>query len=204
MSKDGGEELFKRALAALRADGLLLKADGVLPSLTTMANGAPVKGSWWSHPKSGAIFRALERLAEHPELVLTKLVAGKDCFVHRRLWPELLAVASDPDPERLDGLPASARALLERLKREGVLEGSALGAGRAPREAVKALELRLLALSSEHHSFKGAHVKRLESWERWGRRSGVKAASVPAARSAFESLLESPRWPWPWPEPAEA
>jgi hypothetical protein len=51
-----------------------------------------LRRSWWSHSKGKEIFRALDALPED-QVVSTKLVGGKVTLIHRRLWPELLAVA---------------------------------------------------------------------------------------------------------------
>ena len=80
--------------AALARWGLLLLSDARYPSLASVIAGAPVRGSWWGHPKGRAIFNAscaLERDAEAP-----KLVNGKVTFVHRRLWPALAGAGLGP------------------------------------------------------------------------------------------------------------
>src|SRR5690242_21492457 len=80
-------------LAALARHGLLLKQDKRLPSAVTLLAGEPLASSWWSHPQGRLIFRVLTALADHPDVLVTKLLDGKDTFVHRPLWPALLAAA---------------------------------------------------------------------------------------------------------------
>lgn len=163
--------LYARAWARLKADGVLLKADAQRPSVTTLAAGRPVAGSWWAHPKAHAIFAVLERLADHPDVLVAKLVDGKDTFVHRRLWPELLAKARAASR---DGLSALERRILAAVEKAGALDASELSLPGVPAKAraaaVKALQARLLLHAEEYHSPSGAHRKRLESWEHWAQR----------------------------------
>ena len=56
--------------------------------------GEPVRGSWWGHPKGHDIFAACQHLLQHPDATTAKLVSGKVTYVHRELWPSLLAVAT--------------------------------------------------------------------------------------------------------------
>ena len=68
----------------LRQRGLLMAADRVLPSVVTLVAGQPIRGSWWAHPSSRAIFGATSALASHPDAIALPLVSGKVTFVHRR------------------------------------------------------------------------------------------------------------------------
>ena len=61
--------------------GLLLVTDPVLPSVAGIVAREPVKGSWWSHPASLAIFAVLDRLDDAEDTLLVKLVSGKQTFV---------------------------------------------------------------------------------------------------------------------------
>jgi hypothetical protein len=89
-------------MAALVDHGMLLEsARGPLPSVAEMVAGEPIRGSWWGHPASHAIFDALNSLAESPDVVRTRLVNGKVTLVHRRLWPALARVADRFPPERV-------------------------------------------------------------------------------------------------------
>jgi hypothetical protein len=75
----------------------------LVPSLAQEIAGAPIRGSWWAHPKSHAIFRALSAAARSTDIVFTRLVDDKRTLVHARLWPALaaLAKAGRIDPARL-------------------------------------------------------------------------------------------------------
>ncbi|MEK6373275.1 MAG: hypothetical protein AABO58_11330 [Acidobacteriota bacterium] len=80
-------------LDAIAEHGLLLLQDKKLANVVTFMTGERVKGSWWSHPRAQDIFNALEALPED-QVIATKLVGGKVTFVHRSLWPDLLAVVT--------------------------------------------------------------------------------------------------------------
>ncbi len=80
-------------LEAIAEHGLLLLQDKKLANVVTLMTGERVKGSWWAHRRAHEIFRALEALPED-QVIATKLVGGKVTFVHRSLWPDLLAVAT--------------------------------------------------------------------------------------------------------------
>jgi hypothetical protein len=89
-------------MAVLREHGMLLEAArGPLPNVAELIAGEPIRGSWWSHRASHAIFAAINRLAESPDVVRTRLVNGKVTLIHRRLWPALVRLADRLPTERL-------------------------------------------------------------------------------------------------------
>src|SRR5262249_39362721 len=63
--------------------------------------GGPIRGSWWSHPKSRAIFRVLRAVNDSPDILVCRFVGGKITFVHRRLWPALVRLAKRFPTERI-------------------------------------------------------------------------------------------------------
>jgi hypothetical protein len=96
---------MKSAAATLRFlanEGIVLQSaqHPAFATLTTAIVGARIRGSWWAHPKSREIFRVLSEVYESPDVVATRLVAGKVTLIHRRLWPalETLANAGEIDP----------------------------------------------------------------------------------------------------------
>jgi hypothetical protein len=92
-------------LARLEAEGVLLEsARGPVPSVAELVVGEPIRGSWWAHPGSHAIFERINELADHPDVVRTRLLGGKVTLVHRRLWPALVVLADRFPPERLAAL----------------------------------------------------------------------------------------------------
>jgi hypothetical protein len=174
---------------ALQDRGLLLASDATLPSVATIVAGAPVPGSWWAHPKAHAIFAALSALSCHPDAIAVPLVSGKVTFVHRRLWPALVAVACARERWQTAGLSPQARALLKRIETSGELQASG--------DAARELARRLLVRSEDVHTDKGSHAKRVEQWDRWAQRVEVKPLKdVVDARRAIEeaaAALTSPR-----------
>src|SRR5262249_27445523 len=81
----------KEAIAYVRKHGVVLaSAKGPVPRLTEAIVGEPIKGSWWRHPKSHAIFTILNKVSDSEDVLVCRLVKGKVTFVHRRLWPALV------------------------------------------------------------------------------------------------------------------
>lgn len=83
------------ALAFVERHGVVLQAArGAVPSLAEAVAGERIRGSWWGHPKGRDIFRAAEAVCASPDVLVCKLVDGKISYVHRRLWPALVKLAS--------------------------------------------------------------------------------------------------------------
>ena len=171
-------------LSRLNDDGLLMLQDPALPSVATLVAGQPVRGSWWAHPRSHAIFRLLGQLAEHPDVLAVKLVSGKVTFLPCRYWPALLAVATAREPWQMDGLSKPAVALL----READFGVSPLAAG----AAAKQLEQRLLVHGQQVHTESGEHRTRLERWQSWAERVSCPARlSAVEGKQRLEKLVDS-------------
>lgn len=99
---DGAE-----VMAVLVEEGMLLEsARGPLPNVAQLVAGEPITGSWWSHPKSHAIFAVINTLADDPDVVRLRLVRKKVTLVHSHLWPAL-ARLEDRFP------PAALAAIIE-------------------------------------------------------------------------------------------
>ena len=169
-------------LRTLKERKLLLASDAVLPSVATLVAGEPVRGSWWGHPKSHAIFAAITVLSRDPHVLAVPLIAGKVTFIHRELWPAVLTIGLARERWQTQGLSTPARRLLERVRKSGELEASG--------DAVREIERRLLACSQEIHTDRGSHAKRVESWERWAARKDVSPlADVAEAKRLFEQAV---------------
>ena len=85
----------KQGLAFVKRHGVVLQAArGPVPSLAEAIAGGPIRGSWWGHPKGHEIFRVAEAISESDDVLVCKLVDGKITYVHRRLWPALIRLAS--------------------------------------------------------------------------------------------------------------
>jgi hypothetical protein len=179
----------ERVHAALVREGLLLLSDARLPSIATLVAGAPVRGSWWAHPAGRDIYRISEALADHPDVLVSRLVSGKVTYVHRRLWPPLLAVARAREPWQTKPLSRTARSLLLRVARAGSVRTDRI-AGRAERlaDAARELEDGLLVHTEWIHTERGAHARVLHSWKAWARRRG---RATGAARRPSEDLLRA-------------
>jgi hypothetical protein len=90
------------ALDFVRRHGVVLaSAKGPLPRLSEAIVGAPVSGSWWSHPQSHRIYALLGAVCESEQVLVCRLVNGKITLVHRRLWPSLVRLADAFAPEQL-------------------------------------------------------------------------------------------------------
>jgi len=136
-----------QALAFIRKHGVVLEAaHGPVPSLAEAVAGEPVRGNWWSHPKSHEIFAVTRAIRDSSEVLVCRLVEGKVTFVHRRVWPALFRVASRLPLGHLskvcevhtrlghhvskevpfpDWVPAGVRAAAGRLSEEAALEAFA-------------------------------------------------------------------------------
>ena len=90
------------AVEFIRQHGVVLaSARGPAPCLAEAIAGSPIKGSWWAHPDGHRIFAIFEQLADSPDILTCRLVEGKVTFVHRRLWPALVRLASQLQPDRI-------------------------------------------------------------------------------------------------------
>jgi hypothetical protein len=194
----GGKESveFRQVIEELQTFGFLLLSDAALPSVASLVAREPIRGSWWGHPRSHAIFQVTEQLADHPDVIAIKLISGKVTYVHRSLWPALYSVAVAREPWQLDGLSPAAQSLLSKVMQEGVVRTDQLPESRGAKskvlkEAVLELERNLLTYSEEVHTETGAHEKALDSWEGWAERVGLRhrKMSVERAKKGLEQRL---------------
>jgi hypothetical protein len=95
----------RQALAFVRKHGVVLEAArGPVPSLAEAIAGAPIRGHWWTHPKSRAIFAVTRAMRDRNDVLVCRAVLGKITFVHRRLWPALVRLADRVPSARLSWL----------------------------------------------------------------------------------------------------
>jgi len=183
---------------------LLLLSDPKRKNAIQILTGAFPRGSWWSHPDANRIYDILQTVERHPDVLQAKLLAGKVTFIHRRLWPALLAVASAREGWQMEGLSPGAEKMLVAL--EAIpgpqAEGAVEPVEPPSRTAIKELEARLLARSESVHSSSGKHVTRLESLTAWARRVGCAPAPSLAqsklALAAAAAQLGPPPTALPW------
>ncbi len=197
----------------LEKGGLLLLTDVDLPSVAGLVAGEPVRGSWWGHARGQEIFAVSEKLADHSDVTSVKLVKNKVTFVHRRLWPALVAVGISRADWQLERLSRAALSFLERVEREGPVRSDLVkhvkgvrGSSRKVGELVRDLEKRLLLHSEPVHTESGAHAKSLESWGHWAARVDLggtmtsakegKTVLETAARALCGHSSAAPRLPW--------
>lgn len=136
------------------------------------------------------IFDVNERLEDHPDVLITKLVSDKVTFVHRKLWPDILAIAAAREPWQVESLSSSAQALLKMVEAKGALSTEKLElpklkttSTQKPGEVARELERKLLVHSEQFHTESGKHAKLLETWEHWSQRIGVATGSVTATEA---------------------
>ena len=161
------------ALTWVREQGISLEAAkvGAVPSLAHAIVQGPIKGSWWAHPKGKQIFQLASAVHDSGEVVVLKLIDGKNTYVHRALWPALLRVLLDDvwRAPRVAKLKAPGRQLYAEVERTGMVEHPEV-------KAVKEVETSLVALVASHHTDQGHHQKAVMSWARWAKQSGAKAS----------------------------
>ena len=155
--------LRKRGIATLRELG-----DAVA--------GEPVRGSWWAHRAGKQIFAAASALDDDPDVITTKLVAGRVTFVHRTRWPELFAEVDQRRRAGLAGLSAPARKLLALVEARGELRMDDPAAA-ALRKHRAELEKALLVHARQVHSETGNHIAVLESWDHFRPVSSLRRTS---------------------------
>lgn len=186
---------FNDMLEVIRSLGLLLETDNAFPSLATIVAGGPIKGSWMAHPMANEIYMVGRELKDHDEVLLVKLLSGKYTYVHSRLWPALIAIATSREAWQLEGLNPYALALLDAAEERGRITIDEFDGSRSPkqtREYARELEKRLLVHGDDLHGPSGRHVKRLETWEHWAWRRGFPDSVLPApeqARREFDSIV---------------
>ena len=171
-------------LNRLREFDLLLDTDSLLPSVSSIVSGAPVRGSWWSHPQAREMYAVAMALRDHPDVLLIRLVSGKLTYVHRNLWPAIVSIGAAREPWQTEGLSQAARALLRKMDREGSLQATG--------DPVGELEARLLACCESVHTEKGSHAKQLQSWPVWAASAGLDETrlSPPEAKAQVEKSLD--------------
>ena len=95
----------KQAIAWIKKCGIAVEsAHASVPSLADLVAGAPIRGSWWAHPKGKDIFRLSRAIRRSPDILVCRLVDGKITYVHRRMWPALVSLAGRFSKPRLSAL----------------------------------------------------------------------------------------------------
>ncbi len=118
MSNGRQSNLLKKIEPLLEKYGVIMESDQHLPSVVSAIVEKPIHGSWWGHPQGDMIYQALGILSQRPDVLITKLLSRKTTFVHRRLWPEFLTIATSREPWQLDHLSPNAQQLLSAVQRK--------------------------------------------------------------------------------------
>ncbi len=181
------ETAFQRVFRNLKRHGVLRQTDARLPNVCALVTGSLVRGSWWAHPGSHEIFRVNCALADHPDVLVVKLISAKLTYVERALWPYLVAIGRAREAWQVECLSPGARELLEKVDRAPVQTDSRLA------KTASELEKSLLVYSEQVHTKAGSYARRLDTWDRWLSRAGMAAVkrSPKRARDTLEKLVES-------------
>ena len=184
---------FNQVFSKLKKFGFLLESDSKLPSVCSIVTGAPLKGSWWSHPLAQTIFQVNEKLDDHPDVLLAKLVSGKVTFVHRQMWSEVASIGRAQEPWQTESLSTDARALLKLIESNDWLRTDQIASHKVglkltgkPGDTARELERKLLVHADQFHTETGAHAKMLETWNHWSKRVGYNAADISSADAKQE------------------
>jgi hypothetical protein len=174
------EDLVER----LEEFDLLLSTDSKFPSVSGLVVGDVGGRSWWAHPQAKQMYGLSCALHDHPDVLMVKLISGKVTFIHRPLWPAIVAVGTAREPWQVDGLSKGAQTLLKRVERGGKEETSG--------DAVRELEDRLLAHAVSFHTERGLHKKEVQSWTAWAKSVGLgKVKLKPVeAKAQLEAVVE--------------
>jgi hypothetical protein len=178
------DDASDRILAAVDERGLLLIHDQILPSVTALIVGAPVEGSWWSHPMANTIYNALGAIES--DVAVVKLIGGKNTLVAKRLWPELRDVGIGRDPWQTHRLDDDAIALLDQIDHAT----APVLVDKSQVKLATLLERRLLVYPTEIHTASGRHRKAYQGWQRWGDERHLRRAQSSAeALATFEAII---------------
>jgi hypothetical protein len=175
------------ALRQLQEYGLLLLQDAQLPSITTIVAGRPIRGSWLADPHAHGTYDLLVALEKDPDVLFTKLLAGKVTMVHRRLWPAVLALATARAAWQFEAMSPAAKWVLHEVERLTSVQTDLLtpppgvSNRRDIPRAARELERRLLVHATEIHTPSGKHAKVLQSWARWEVELPLKVQRLPEA-----------------------
>ena len=174
-------------LTQQKEHGLLLQTDANLPNVCVLITGAPVRGSWWAHSRSHEIFRVNCELAAHPDVLVSKLISGKITYIHRALWPAVIAIGHARESWQTAHLSHDAHNLLAEVDRKPIRTD------RRVSKPASELETNLLVYSEQFHTETGAHARSLESWEHWSSRTGYMGEQITlaSAKLTLEEVVAS-------------
>ena len=89
-------------MALVEQHGIVLEsAQGPVPSLASEIAGEEIRGSWWGHAEAEQIWSLTRRLRGSGDILVCRIIGGKVTYVHRRLWPALVRLASRFNADRI-------------------------------------------------------------------------------------------------------
>ena len=110
----------REAIRFIHRHGVVLESSkGLEPSLAAAIAGAPIAGSWWVHAKGHEIYAITEKVRDSKAVLVCTLAKGRITYVHRRLWPAFIKLASRFPDGALDRVH-EVHTLGGRHKREDV------------------------------------------------------------------------------------
>ena len=93
----------RQAIDFIRRHGVVLEAArGLEPSLAERVAGAPISGSWWSHPLGHDIYALTQFVAQSKAVLVCTLARRRTTYVHRRLWASFVRLGDFFPPHALD------------------------------------------------------------------------------------------------------
>src|SRR5258708_6029368 len=120
------ESTHGRVLTELRRQGVLLESDKAFPNVARLVAGEKIEASLCGHKMAFLIFNVTKRLRSDPDVLEAKLVSGKVTFIHRRLWPELLAVCTSGEAWQTANLSTDAERLLHLVEETAEIRTDAI------------------------------------------------------------------------------
>lgn len=93
----------KQAMDLIRRHGVVLEAArGLEPALADRIAGEEIRGGWWSHPRGHEIYELTQRVRDSRAVLVCTLAKGRITYIHRRLWPSFVRLASKFPEHSLD------------------------------------------------------------------------------------------------------
>ena len=85
----------RAAMDFIRYHGVVVEsAKGLEPSFAAHVAGERISGSWWGHPKGHEIYELTQKVHDSRAVLTCTLAKGRITFIHRRLWPSFVKLAS--------------------------------------------------------------------------------------------------------------
>lgn len=189
--------------------GLLMLTDPALPSLVSTIAGAPVSGTWWSHPQGNLMHNLSNDLANDPDILTVKFINKKITYLDRRHWDAFFTIAISQVDWKMKKLPPACLSLFKNVEAVKELRADDPSLKKTAAEIGKLstkLEERILVYSESIHTVTGKHIRVLKTWKAFmkSRKIKIKQMTYEDAVAHFEKLgyefLDKYevviKWPW--------